>query len=366
MNQSRFARRLRRSRPAPQSGPSEPDQHPMRPSFRTRIINLFRPRSARENRARDSQTGCNPVVEDTRPHCAPPAVQVDPWPYRETFHSTRHSTHDNNIPNIVITESGGEPSSPDFPPDILCAPRLPPLSLPWTGPSAWMAFKRLELTCPINTDDCLLILRDCTSLTEFKLTLVEGNSLPVVPPRVQARNLCSLAINSSCGTGRLFRSLRLPQLNSVHLSLELLAEPPTDIGLRSLIVRSDCSIMTLSLTNVFSLERELTACLRVVSKSLINLVVRNDTGYIGKISRGTLSRLVVGGEASQPCCPNLQSLELSPCVARDGLLAKMVASRLPDEQFKFTYSFLDPSLHRYDTEYLATHLNALHRIHQLY
>jgi hypothetical protein len=365
MNQSRFARRFHPSRFAFQSGPSEHYQHPTpTPSFKNRIINLFRPRSVREKQARNSRASSSPGAEDRCPPCAPPAVQVVSWPYDGIPHSLRHDAHQNDTPDIVIAESGGEPSSPDFPPNILYAPRLPQLSPRWTVPNVWTDFRRLELTCPINFNDCLHILQECTLLTEFKLALVARDYLPIRSD-VVARNLLSLTIISSCGTGRLFRSLTLPRLTSMHLSLELLAEPPTDIGLRSLIARSKCHLKTLSLKNVFLLERKLTACLKVVSRSLINLVVRNDTSYLGMISEDTIRLLVKKEQSSSRCCPMLRTLELSPCKSSDGLLAKMVATRLSDREFNFTYSFLDPSLHTRDTQYLTDNLNALHVIHQL-
>ena len=277
-------------------------------------------------------------------------------------------------------EPQDEPSSPTFPADVTNAPLLsyvPLPSVPWSVPLFWTTFNQLELTCPINSNECLLILQDCSQLTDLKLTLaeVERYPLPMVSSSVEARTLHSLTLKSHCATGSLFRSLRLPQLTSLDLSLASFDEPPADIGLKSLFSRSGCSIRTLSLTNVFLLESELIFCLSTAVCSLEKFLVRNDrvctTGTMSgrMISGNILECLTRTGSLTRPQFYKLNTLQLSPCASTDGRLAEMLASRLPTDELNFTYSFVDPSLHMRDIHYLTTvvarNLHLAHLIHEL-
>ena len=300
-----------------------------------------------------------------------PALHVNRVPHARAPHD---NVYPSDVASNISVEAQDGPSSSTY---VVYAPRISYTSLPpvpWTVPGIWTTFKRLELTCPINPNECLLILQDCSVLIEFKLTLVEveRNPEPAVCSPVEARALRSITIKSFCATERLFGFLNLPQLTSVHLSLAPLDEPPTDIGLVSLFSRSQCNLQTLSLTNVFLLERDLIASLQTVTHSLKELVVRNDRSCIGMsngrmISGHTLQYLTRTGP--WPHCPRLTTLELSPCASADGLLARMLASRLPADGFSFAYSFLDPSLHTRDSQYLAVNAGnsrLTHVIHETY
>jgi hypothetical protein len=161
-------------------------------------------------------------------------------------------------------------------------------------------------------------------------------------------------------------------LTSLHLSFDPIVQPPTDIGLFSLISKSECHLETLSLLDVFLGEAELLLCLAAVTGTLRELMVRNDRSGVemsdGRmISGDTVNYLKIADPTSTDRCPKLATLALSGCVSRDGQLVAMVESRLPTMDFSFTYSFLDPLLHTEDAQFLAA-INGVkltHLIHQL-
>lgn len=355
------------------------DYRPWTP-LRNVVNNFFGCGSARtQSPIHHYWTNVIPVTMTINPqYVTPPAMQVDPVLSTQPSSYYFQDAYQNETASTVLGEDG--PSS--YPANVTYAPRLSHTSLPpvpWTVPLSWTSFRQLELTRPINSNECLLILQGCSLLIDLKLTLaeVERNPLPTVPSSVEARNLRSLTIHSFCGTEWLFQSLRLPQLTSIHLSLAPLDEPPTDIGLHSLLSRSRCSMQTLSLTNVFLQESELIDCLKVMSKDLEELVVRNDRKCLDMrnermISDVILSCLTRTGSPTKHDCPKLKTLNLSPCVSADGRLAEMLASRsntMATGILNFAYSFIDLSLHTSDIQYLAendTDLNVTHLIHELY
>ena len=324
-------------------------------SFRARIRNLVRRKFAL---TRSTAIDCwAPATLAPYVPYRSSASPLNPVPYAEPSPYSFHTYQSDTISTVSV-EAQDEPSSPTFPSNITYAPRLsckPLPPTPWTVPLIWMTFKHMELTCPINPNECLLILQDCPLLVDFKFTLakIERNPPSTVPSLVEARALRSLTVHSFCGTERLFQSLRLPQLTSIHLSLVPLDNPPTDIGVRSLIFRSGCTIKTLSLLNLFLVESELIACLKLTTASLEDLSVRNDRSCAGMTNGRTISEETLQYLTNPGSVSKLKKLVLSPCVSRDGHLAQMLASRLLHTSFDFAYSFIDPSLHAEDIHYLS-------------
>ena len=365
MSRPYYSRRARQHQPytvAHPSGSEHVQSTPQCTSFRARVKNFLRCKLAL------SQFFAIPAAAPHLPYISSPS-RLHPRSYTKPPYYSFY-TYQRDTPSTVSVEVQDEPSSPTFPPNITYAPRLSCIALPWTVPLIWMMFKRMELTCPINPNECLLILQDCPLLIDFKFTLaeVERNRLPMILS-VEAPALRTITVNSFCRTGPLFRSLRLPQLTSMHLSLAPLDEPPIDIGLYSLLSRSSCILQTLSLSSVFLLENELVDCLKNVSTSLEELVVRNDRSCVGMTNGRTISERTLRCLTKMGSSLKLTTLMLSPCVSTDGHLAKMLASR-STQPFNFTYSFIDPSLHTEDLRYFAEvadlpDLRLTHLLHEL-
>ncbi|KAG6824231.1 hypothetical protein H0H93_002333 [Arthromyces matolae] len=167
---------------------------------------------------------------------------------------------------------------------------------------------------------------------------------------LKSSSLESLSIKTMIHPGNLLSNLTLPNL--VNLSLNALHgtfSRETKIGLFKLLKTSKCSLITLSLIDVYPRESELVNCLRHnACATLQNLIIRSTISPLTKptfrrrcITDGTINTLAATSSkhAGPAFCPKLKYLELSHCDTTEEVFVNMVKTRVGPGSFHLDYAF---------------------------
>ncbi|KAG6815124.1 hypothetical protein H0H93_010878 [Arthromyces matolae] len=209
----------------------------------------------------------------------------------------------------------------------------------------------LQIEPSVTVDTIRLILRQTSVLESLGVKLISDSSPPMGNlDMVTSSSLESFTIKTTIHPGQLLSNLILPKLaqftlNARHADFSR----ENDVGLFKLLTNSNCSLVNLSLLDVYPRQSELINCLRHnACETLRSLTVRSTLSPLTKTSfrrrcldDATLVLLALRTKSGPGICPHLEHLELSHCdPTSDEVFVRMAKTRVGPGPFRLEYSFL--------------------------
>ncbi|KAJ6532010.1 hypothetical protein B0H19DRAFT_1005659 [Mycena capillaripes] len=247
----------------------------------------------------------------------------------ESLHLARDFWHPNEFDQLSL---------------MLSAPRL--RNCTWVSNTDLGTFRApfpqlttLFLERPLIAEDFMHILREGVNIEscQFFVLAAAGSSLdPPAVPVVLRHNLRRLNLTADL-FGRLFNELELPCLT--HLSVRRFDNVPHPAApvwpqkeFMSLLMRSKCSLESISLSDMDISPDQMIDCLRHTSATLEKLILSNDHRRRHTILNDDVLRLLTWapntGGSQLSVCPRLSTVKFWNChSSTDGVLADMVESR---------------------------------------
>lgn len=186
----------------------------------------------------------------------------------------------------------------------------------------------------ISIKESMDILSQCSRLRSchFKQLGGCGNPYPIVdPPPILLPELESLVLASTEPISPLLRAMTVPRLRAFAAAdagrfITSTIWPQADF--EEMLTRSQCSIQHLRLLNVLQDGEQLFQCLRLTSKSLVQLQLSDSKAKSIGLNQ-VLQELSLECDVEEDIlCPNLQVLELGRSLSPSTrAMAKMVLSR---------------------------------------
>ncbi|KAG6811764.1 hypothetical protein H0H92_005894 [Tricholoma furcatifolium] len=319
----------------------------------------------------------------SRPPMAHHAYRTIPLP---TVDSPEQETTSTASPQTVVVEGLGlsveaelqSPQTPPGPPSYVAAAPPPahlPASLPsqpaWEVPQYLARTQNVKIQRPIGVGKFLTILEHCAALETFTVTIDDSAPSNVAFPTqvVIAPNLTRLQIATTCNLQGLLRGFSAPKLKVLDIKWEsadgeTLPPPNAVDGLVGFLSRSSCPLKALVLHDMYPEERQLLGCLSLqkIGRTLEALTVQSNSNWLHLAPHNMSGRLITDitiaalGQADETqsiiFCPEIRTLELSPCCTTDGSLSVMVSKRVRGPTFyplSLCYAFGNPALHPLDT-----------------
>ncbi|KAG5342184.1 hypothetical protein C0989_004921 [Termitomyces sp. Mn162] len=224
----------------------------------------------------------------------------------------------------------------------------------------------LDIHSKISAADCLIVIEGCENLRTLSVVLGWDVKHPLNQPHHMQR-LGSLCISTTIQLSENFlNSIRCPALRTLSLKRDSLTigpdEGPQSIGFKGLIERSGCHLYSLSLSNMFATDEELTGLLKSRNMDQLRaLAVRDDgTASNGKKRQSCITDNVVDALTSESNMVWLNDLTLSPCSSKDGKLYDLVELRSRNSLFFFTYSSMQPNQEDQELKDLVRRRSELH------